>query len=134
MRAAVVVTTTVLAVLSLAGCGEESSGADDVRGADDPTTVASDPATTPTETPAAAAPPACDVVWTAGATLPGDYEGCSDESGDYLTHTATYCESGQSIFAFDDRAYATPGGVVVFAKETLASDPAYRRAIAGFTA
>lgn len=130
---AVVVATTVLAVLSLAGCGEESSGDTDVRGTDDPTTVA--PATTPaspvaTEPP----PPACANVWTAGAMLPADYYGCSDASGEHEQHVGTYCESGQSIYTFDDRLYATPGGVVVATTGALKDDPTYRRTVAGCTA
>ncbi len=100
----------VVGALVLAGCGSSSS------------TVATDPATTPSASTHATSPthsaspipgnvPACSKVWHSGARLPASYPGCH-VGATMVTADRLSCSSGQRIVRYDNRFYAVPGGVI----------------------
>ena len=114
----------LVAVLA-AGCGTDD--------ADPAPTSATEPSadSSPASSPTPSLPPgtpSCASVWQDGATLPRPYDGCGDESGQYVSKDALSCSSGQFIVRYDDRFYAVPGGIVHAADAPLDRDSEYRAA------
>lgn len=108
------------ALLALAACGGQ--GGTDV--ADESTAPA------PSATSSAAAEgPDCATIWVDGATLPGRYAGCVDDSGALVPADAVRCDSGQTIVTFDDRFYAAVGYRVNDTGGALEDSASYRRAM-----
>ncbi|MDO9456136.1 hypothetical protein [Nocardioides sp.] len=139
------VALTALGAL-LGGCGsgdaEPASATDSASetSSGTPTDPASDPTTDPVEpttevtTPAPPAIPAgtpdCSAVWSAGATLPGGYQGCAD--GDvYVKADRLGCESGQAITRYADQFYGVAGGLIYEGTSPLIDDPDYAEMVAG---
>lgn len=144
---------SVLAAVSLAGCGQD--GADDDT-APDPaaaSTASDEPTTTPTATPtdepsdepsskptrkpaaepsqeqpAAGATP-CGTVWVTGRTIPRTYQGCA-EAGSFVESDVLGCSSGQRFVTFGDRYYGVLGGTVREGGTPLAQDRTYRASVA----
>ena len=74
---------------------------------------------TPVVTPKGETLPACDEVWVAGQTLPGDYEGCSDDEGVLMVSEVKKCTSIDGSFTtFGARYFAMLGGEVSDAGQT----------------
>lgn len=116
-----------LVVVVAAGCGTDD--------ADPAPTVATERSSespdsegTPTEASLPPGTPPCVSVWKEDATLPRGYDGCSDETGQYVVSDPLACSSGQKIIRFDDHYYAVPGGTIHAADASLDKDSEYRAA------
>jgi hypothetical protein len=109
-----------LVAIGLTACGSDQSAADDPAGSDDPST-------SPAESPAAG--PECGTLWQDGTTLPRSYDGCVDDSGQFVEKDALGCSSGQTIVRYDDTYYAVLGGSVHEASAPLDQDREYRAAV-----
>lgn len=120
-RIAVAVTTGVLAVGLLAGCGSTSS------------TTARDTSASQTPvssgTPAARSGPTCQKVWKAGSTLPTAYHGCTATAG-WVKPQVYQCEDGHRLVTYAHLYYASPGRSISRAATTLARDHAFRHVMA----
>lgn len=103
-------------LLLLSACGDEQA-------ADDPGPT---PASSPAASGTAAEGPACDEVWVEGATLPEDYSGCVDDTGQ-VPADAQQCATGARLVTFADRYYAMTGHRVNVV-ESLATSDAYKSA------
>lgn len=105
------IVVTVLALAALAACGGEvaTDPSADETSASSPTTSPSGQSSSPTGT---ATEPACAEVWVDGATLPEDYAGCVDESGQVVPAEASQCAVGSRLVTFAGRFYAMTGHVV----------------------
>lgn len=108
----------VASALLLSGCA--GSG-----GTDTPDVAEGTPAATSPEhdlrfvSPTA---PACTVAWTAGATLPENYEWCSDEEGNPVAGVRIgSCE----VVIHAGEMYAVPGERITAAIGPLAHDPQF---------
>ncbi len=115
----------LVAVLA-AGCGSDDG---------DPASVATDSSSespevevTPTEASLPPGTPSCADVWQDGATLPRPYDGCADESEQFVAKDPLACSSGQFIIRYDDRFYAVPGGIVHAVDAPLDRNSEYRAA------
>lgn len=89
-----------LALLGLAGCGDDGSVQDDPESATD-----------------------CSDVWVAGETLPSDYEGCNDGDTFVVLKTVGDCELAS--YEGTEEFYANLGGTISKAVPNLAEDPTY---------
>lgn len=79
------------------GCSGDDTGADDSGSA----------ATAESGTPA------CSEVWIDGETLPGDYEGCTNDDGSIEAAATLECDSGIGTFAtYQDEFFALLGGEI----------------------
>jgi hypothetical protein len=131
-----VLSSALVCVAALSACGDDegSSAADpaSTSGASATPTETPTPTPTPTEpTPSASvvpSGPACDEIWVADATLPGDYRGCV-ASGAWVKADKKPCSFGKPIVTFDDRFYAVPGKVVNDVGNLRTSER-YQRALA----
>lgn len=129
----------LVALSSLAACGSEETAEDPSASTDTPS-VTEEPTTAPSETPTETpteepvTEPACAEVWTPGARLPAQYEGCADESGTWVQADIYYCSSGQTLTTYGDRHYAARGRKVVKAAKPLTKDPVFKQAMAACTA
>jgi len=95
-----------LLLLPLAACGDETGA--DSAGSDTSTASESPSASSPS----AGGVPACADVWVDGATLPEQYAGCLDDSGEKVPADATQCATGARLVTYDERFYAMTGHVV----------------------
>lgn len=87
LAAAAAVAVAVSAAGLLAGCGEDS------------------------EPPLSETLPSCEEIWTAGNTLPEDYDGCRDEEGTLQVSSVQECtKSEDRITEFGTDHYALLGG------------------------
>lgn len=119
---------SVLSVALLAGCGSDDS--DDA--VEDPSSDQSSTSTAAAGDPTSAPPvalPACDKVWRKGATLPGDYDGCT-KGGKDVEAEGLDCSSGQVIVRFADRFWAVPGGRIHRSEGPLLRDSTYKKKLA----
>jgi len=124
-----------LVAVSLSGCGDSDEPAVAPAGAT--TTAAAATATnagaTPSATESTAAPdfdllfvsssaPACSSVWISGATLPVDYEWCSDAEGNPVSGVRIgSCE----VVVYAAQFYAVPGYHVHLAAGDIEQDRGY---------
>lgn len=120
---------SALALVALAGCGEETAEPEATRAT--PSATAS---TTPGAEPSGSASadpdaPSCDEVWVEGARIPRGYTGCNSPSG-FVAKDALSCSSGQYLARHDDRWFGVLGGKVRVAKSTLDDDDRYRASVA----
>lgn len=122
----------VVAVLTLAACGQE-----DATTAGEPTGTASESAPGEEETSPSAEEesdsgqatglPECAEVWVAEATFPEEYAGCV-EDGEEAQEVRHRCSFGLPIIEHAGRYYAVPGGPVNDVGDTAASKQ-FRRAL-----
>ena len=117
--------------LTVGGCGDESSTADDPSQTGSPSPTETSAA--PSETPATATPtprdfPDCATVWVDGRKLPGGYRGCETPEG-VVKAKERYCEFGKPLVTYANKFWAVPGGPVHEVATTLAQDPGWRRAL-----
>lgn len=72
--------------------------------------------------------PACGITWVPGATLPENYEWCSDEAGDPVAGVRIgSCE----VVTHAGEMYAVPGGRITAALGPLARDPQFTTMLTG---
>jgi hypothetical protein len=131
-RPAGVLVALALALVTLAGCGDDDTSATDAGS--DPTTSASTPSesATPTESATAEpepAGPSCDEVWVDGAKLPGGYQDCYAADGKRMKANGRYCEFGKPLVTYADSFWAVPGGPVHEVEGALLDDPDYTQAL-----
>ena len=111
----------VVAVLALAGCGDEGS----TPRAADPSSSAS-PSARPSASNGA---PDCADIWKGGGELPRSYDGCNSDGG-FVASDKLGCSSGQRMVRYGDHFYAVPGGTIHETKSLLEDDRGYRNAVA----
>lgn len=127
------VLATVVPLLLVAGCGEETPVASDAGDDSSPSVTASEsPSESPSESSSSAPveqEPACDDIWIDQETLPSGYKGCYQD-GEMVRAEGRYCEFGKKLFTHDDRFYAVKGGRIAEAKEPFLDDPGYQDVLA----
>ena len=89
-----------LALVGLAGCGDDEPRKDRPEGAPD-----------------------CADVWVEGKTLPADYEGCND--GDTFVVLTTVGDCELASYEGDEEFFANLGGTISKVDPSLADDPEY---------
>ena len=105
------------AVLTLAGCGEDSAGQEAEN-------------TSPPASPSASNDaPDCTAVWQEGSKLPRSYGGCNADEGLVATDMLE-CSSGQRMVRYGDHYYAVLGGTIHETESPLQDDRGYRVAVA----
>lgn len=114
----------LVALGGLAGCGEDS----DAPAASEPSSSGSSSTSASESASGPADAPACDEIWTEGATIPRGYRGCTDESG-YVERDALGCSSGQRMVTYSDRFYGVLGGTVRTSAGSLEDDREYIKAV-----
>ena len=107
---------TVAILVILSGCGASSPGGKAESSAKPSPSPSVSPAetTTPSESDSptnALGLPECSTVWVTGEILPEDYQGCT-ENGHFVEPDIMYCESGQTLAAYQNRYYAALGQVI----------------------
>lgn len=118
----------VTALLALPGC---TAGTDSGESYDSPPGL---PATGVTLAPDGrdiATVPRCTDVWVDGSTLPTDYDGCVDDSGDSVVIAAWIGDRCLITFEGDTSDfYSVRGGPITEVHGDMAADPAYAAAYA----
>lgn len=107
-----------------AACGEREG----TPRADSSASSKTSPTTRPTPTI-----PDCGQVWKAGQRFPEDYRGCK-AAGKMVAPAPIVCESGQLIYRYQDRFYATDGAPIRHSRGPLRDDPQYQRTYRACTA
>lgn len=114
-RALLVASFTVL-LMVVGGCGTSSPGgkAESSTKPDPSASLSPTPSATPSPSDSptnALGLPECSTVWVSGLVLPEDYQGCT-ENGQFVEPDIMYCESGQTLAAYQNRYYAALGQVI----------------------
>ena len=112
------VAVAALAVLTLAGCGDEGA-----------TPRADSSSAKPSASPSASSgAPDCAGVWKGGDELPRSYDGCNSDAG-FVASDTLGCSSGQRMVRYGDHFYAVPGGTIHETESSLEDDRGYRVAV-----
>jgi hypothetical protein len=116
--AARVAAVAALAILALAGCGDEGA-----------TPRADSSSAKPTASPSASSgAPDCASIWKGGDELPRSYDGCNSDAG-FVASDKLGCSSGQRMVRYGDHFYAVPGGTIHETESSLEDDRGYRVAV-----